>query len=106
MAHALSLAKSAQGQSAPNPNVGCVVVSREGRIVGEGATARGGRPHAEALALAESEAARDSTVYVTLEPCVHQSERGPPCADLLIAAQPKRVVVALKDPDPRTSGKG
>jgi diaminohydroxyphosphoribosylaminopyrimidine deaminase/5-amino-6-(5-phosphoribosylamino)uracil reductase len=87
--------------------VGCVIVSPGRRIVGKGATARGGRPHAEAIALEQSgKRAKGATVYVTLEPCAHESPRGPACTDLLIAAKPARVVIALKDPDPRTSGKG
>jgi diaminohydroxyphosphoribosylaminopyrimidine deaminase/5-amino-6-(5-phosphoribosylamino)uracil reductase len=107
MGEALALGASAVGRSAPNPNVGCVIVSPGGRIVGRGATAPGGRPHAEAVALEKAgKRAKGATVYVTLEPCVHASERGPACTDLLLAAQPARVVVALKDPDPRTSGKG
>ena len=106
MAEAVALAESARGRSAPNPNVGCVVV-KGGSVVGRGATARGGRPHAEALALAEAgKKASGATVYVTLEPCAHPSDRGPACADLLVAAKPARVVIALKDPDPRTNGKG
>ena len=107
MAEALRLGESARGRSAPNPNVGCVIVSAKGEIVGRGATAAGGRPHAEAIALEQAGGrAKGSTVYVTLEPCAHQSSRGPACTDLLIAAKPARVVIALKDPDPRTSGKG
>jgi diaminohydroxyphosphoribosylaminopyrimidine deaminase/5-amino-6-(5-phosphoribosylamino)uracil reductase len=107
MDEALRLAEAARGRSAPNPNVGCVIVSSAGRIVGRGATAEGGRPHAEAVALAQAgKRARDATVYVTLEPCAHESARGPACTDLLLAARPARVVIALKDPDPRTSGKG
>jgi diaminohydroxyphosphoribosylaminopyrimidine deaminase/5-amino-6-(5-phosphoribosylamino)uracil reductase len=75
--------------------------------VGRGATAPGGRPHAEAVALAQAgDNTRGATVYTSLEPCAHISERGPACTDLLIAAQPARVVIALKDPDPRTAGKG
>ncbi|NUT00336.1 MAG: bifunctional diaminohydroxyphosphoribosylaminopyrimidine deaminase/5-amino-6-(5-phosphoribosylamino)uracil reductase RibD [Sphingomonas sp.] len=105
MAEALRLAEAARGRSAPNPNVGCVIVSAAGAIVGRGATASGGRPHAEALALAESgKRASGSTVYTTLEPCAHDSPRGPACVDLLLKAKPARVVIALKDPDPRTSG--
>jgi diaminohydroxyphosphoribosylaminopyrimidine deaminase/5-amino-6-(5-phosphoribosylamino)uracil reductase len=107
MGEAIALAESARGRSAPNPNVGCVIVSRAGRIVGRGATAPGGRPHAEAVALEDAgKRARGSDVYVTLEPCAHASDRGPSCADLLIAAGPKRVIVAMKDPDRRTNGKG
>ena len=107
MQEALRLAEEARGRSAPNPNVGCVIVSASDRVVGRGATASGGRPHAEAIALEQaSRRTTSATVYVTLEPCAHQSARGPACSELLIAAKPERVVVALKDPDPRTSGKG
>ena len=107
MARALELGDDARGLSAPNPNVGCVIVSAGGEIVGRGATARGGRPHAEAVALGEAgKRAAEATVYVTLEPCAHDSPRGPACSDLLIAAKPRRLVIALKDPDPRTSGQG
>src|SRR4051794_22377100 len=107
MAEAAALGDEARGRSAPNPNVGCVVVSAVGRIVGQGATAAGGRPHAEAIALDQAGGrARGATVYVTLEPCAHASPRGPACTDLLLAAKPARVVIALKDPDARTSGKG
>ena len=106
MAEAVALGAAARGRSAPNPNVGCVIV-KGGKVVGRGATAQGGRPHAEALALkAAGKAAQASTVYVTLEPCAHDSPRGPACADLLVAAKPARVVIALKDPDKRTTGKG
>jgi diaminohydroxyphosphoribosylaminopyrimidine deaminase/5-amino-6-(5-phosphoribosylamino)uracil reductase len=107
MRQAVALGEDARGNSAPNPNVGCVIVSSAGRVVGKGATAAGGRPHAEAVALAQAgKKAAGATVYVTLEPCTHASERGPACTDLLLEAQPPRVVVALKDPDPRTAGKG
>ena len=107
MARAIALGEDARGQSAPNPNVGCVIVSASGRMIGKGATAAGGRPHAEAIALGEAgKRAAGSTVYVSLEPCAHDSDRGPACTDLLIQAKPERVVIALKDPDPRTSGKG
>jgi len=107
MAEAVALGDDARGLTAPNPNVGCVVVNRSEQVVGRGATARGGRPHAEAVALAEAgDRAAGSTVYVTLEPCAHQSPRGPACTDLLLAAKPARVVIGLTDPDPRTSGEG
>jgi len=107
MAEALALGEDARGCSAPNPNVGCLIVSSSGKVVGRGATARGGRPHAEAVALAQAgKRATGATVYVTLEPCAHDSPRGPACTELLVKAQPVRVVIALKDPDPRTSGKG
>ena len=107
MAEAVRLGEAARGRSAPNPNVGCVVVSPGGQVVGRGSTATGGRPHAEAIALEQAgKKASGATVYVTLEPCAHESSRGPACTDLLLKAKPARVVVALKDPDPRTSGKG
>jgi diaminohydroxyphosphoribosylaminopyrimidine deaminase/5-amino-6-(5-phosphoribosylamino)uracil reductase len=107
MDEALRLGEEARGRSAPNPNVGCAIVTAAGRIVGRGATAAGGRPHAEAIALQQAgRRAKGASVYVTLEPCAHESARGPACTDLLLAAQPARVVIALKDPDLRTSGKG
>ena len=107
MADAVALGNAARGTTAPNPNVGCVIVSPDGEIVAGGATAPDGRPHAEAVALVKAgKRAKGSTVYVTLEPCAHQSKRGPACADLLIEAGPKRIVVALRDPDPRTNGEG
>ena len=106
MAEAVALANDARGRSAPNPNVGCVIV-RDGKVAGRGATAAGGRPHAEAVALAEAGArAKGADIYVTLEPCAHRSKRGPDCSSLLVAAKPKRVVIAVTDPDPRTKGKG
>ncbi len=107
MGEAVALGEDARGRSAPNPNVGCVIVSASGRLIGKGATAAGGRPHAEAIALYQAgKRSASSTVYVTLEPCAHASERGPACTDLLLAAKPARVVIAFKDPDKRTSGKG
>jgi diaminohydroxyphosphoribosylaminopyrimidine deaminase/5-amino-6-(5-phosphoribosylamino)uracil reductase len=106
MGAALSLSERGKGLTAPNPNVGCVIV-RDGRVVGRGWTQPGGRPHAEAMALAEAgEKSRGATCYVTLEPCAHESPRGPACSDLLIAAGVARVIIALGDPDPRTDGDG
>jgi len=106
MAAALALAARGRGRTAPNPNVGCLIV-KDGRVVGRGWTQPGGRPHAEAMALAEAgAAAKGAAVYVTLEPCAHASPRGPACSDLLAAAGPARVVAALTDPDERTAGEG
>jgi diaminohydroxyphosphoribosylaminopyrimidine deaminase/5-amino-6-(5-phosphoribosylamino)uracil reductase len=105
MAQALALAARAEGSTAPNPKVGCVVV-REGRAIGAGLHHGAGTAHAEDLALdAAGSAARDATVYVTLEPCAHHG-RTPPCVERLIAARVGRVVAAMRDPDPRVDGKG
>ena len=107
MDEALRLGEEARGRSAPNPNVGCLIVSPAGRVIGRGSTAAGGRPHAEALALEQAgRRAKGATVYVTLEPCAHQSPRGPACTELLLEAGPSRIVIALRDPDPRTAGRG
>jgi diaminohydroxyphosphoribosylaminopyrimidine deaminase/5-amino-6-(5-phosphoribosylamino)uracil reductase len=106
MRHALRLAARGLGQSAPNPAVGCVIVSRDGLVVGRGWTQPGGRPHAEAVALLQAGAlAHGGTAYVTLEPCAHHGQT-PPCADALIAAGITRVVGAAVDPDPRVNGQG
>ncbi|NIJ07946.1 diaminohydroxyphosphoribosylaminopyrimidine deaminase/5-amino-6-(5-phosphoribosylamino)uracil reductase [Sphingomonas vulcanisoli] len=106
MASALAIGERGRGRSTPNPNVGCVIV-REGCVVGRGWTQPGGRPHAEAMALEQAGAeVRGSTLYATLEPCAHDSARGPACADLIAAAKPARVVIALSDPDVRTRGRG
>ena len=106
MIEAVRLGEAARGRTAPNPNVGCVIV-RDGEIVGRGATGQGGRPHAEALALEDAgEKAVGATLYTTLEPCAHESSRGPTCAALIPRAGIARVVIASGDPDPRTAGKG
>jgi diaminohydroxyphosphoribosylaminopyrimidine deaminase/5-amino-6-(5-phosphoribosylamino)uracil reductase len=106
MAAAIALSERGRGRTTPNPNVGCLIV-RDGRVVGRGWTQPGGRPHAEAMALEQAgPATAGATIFTTLEPCAHESPRGPACADLLIAARPARVVAALTDPDPRTAGKG
>ena len=106
MAAALSLAERGVGRTGRNPSVGCVIV-KDGRVVGRGWTQTGGRPHAEAMALAQAGAqAQGSTIYVTLEPCAHVSQRGPACAQLLCQAAPAKIVIALEDPDPRTAGDG
>lgn len=106
MAAAVALSERGRARTTPNPNVGCIIV-RDGRVVGRGWTQPGGRPHAEAMALGEADAAaQGATLYTTLEPCAHKSHRGPACADLLAEARPARVVCALTDPDPRTAGEG
>ncbi|MBP0445780.1 bifunctional diaminohydroxyphosphoribosylaminopyrimidine deaminase/5-amino-6-(5-phosphoribosylamino)uracil reductase RibD [Roseomonas sp. SSH11] len=105
MRAALALAARGLGNTWPNPSVGCVIV-RDGRVVGRGHTRPGGRPHAETEALrAAAGRTEGATAYVTLEPCCHWG-RTPPCTDALIAARVARVVVALRDPDPRVDGEG
>jgi diaminohydroxyphosphoribosylaminopyrimidine deaminase/5-amino-6-(5-phosphoribosylamino)uracil reductase len=109
MAAALRLSRKHLGLTSTNPAVGTLIVRDDGNgpvIIGRGVTAIGGRPHAEAEALAEAgELARGATAYVTLEPCAHHG-RTPPCANALVTAGIVRVVGAASDPDPRVSGKG
>lgn len=106
MGAALALAERTRGLTGVNPNVGCVIV-RDGVVVGRGTTAAGGRPHAEAVALAQAgEKSRGATLYTTLEPCAHQSSRGPTCSTAIVDAGVARVVAALRDPDGRTDGGG
>ncbi|HVA69103.1 MAG TPA: bifunctional diaminohydroxyphosphoribosylaminopyrimidine deaminase/5-amino-6-(5-phosphoribosylamino)uracil reductase RibD [Candidatus Binataceae bacterium] len=105
MREALALARAMLGRTSPNPAVGCVIV-KAGRIVGRGATAEGGRPHAETIALAEAgRRARDATVYVSLEPCAHQGVT-PPCARALIDSGVARVVAGCVDPYRAVRGRG
>ncbi|MBS7546112.1 bifunctional diaminohydroxyphosphoribosylaminopyrimidine deaminase/5-amino-6-(5-phosphoribosylamino)uracil reductase RibD [Ancylobacter oerskovii] len=110
MASALAMGRRHLGQTWPNPAVGAVVARFDHGdnplILGHGATAPGGRPHAEPLALAQAgEAARGATLYVTLEPCSHHG-RTPPCVDAVRAAGIARVVAAIGDPDERVAGRG
>jgi diaminohydroxyphosphoribosylaminopyrimidine deaminase/5-amino-6-(5-phosphoribosylamino)uracil reductase len=106
LAAAAALAERARPLSRPNPAVAAIIV-KDGVVIARGWTREGGRPHAEAEALAQAgDSARGATAYVTLEPCAHRSERGPACADLLAAAGLARVVVGVGDPDPRTAGEG
>lgn len=105
MRRALELAAKAVGRTSPNPLVGCVIV-KDNKVVGEGYHLKAGTPHAEIHALtAAGDQARGATAYVTLEPCSHFG-RTPPCANALIRAKIKRVVVAMKDPNPLVAGRG
>lgn len=105
MDRALALAASVRASTPPNPWVGCVLETPDGRVF-EGATAPPGGPHAEAAALAlAGEAASGATAWVSLEPCSHHG-RTPPCADALVAAGVRRVVVAVADPDAKVAGQG
>lgn len=105
MRRALAQAARGSGETNPNPMVGAVVVSK-GRVAGEAFHARAGFPHAEVLALERAgRRARGATLYVTLEPCAHQG-RTPPCAPLVAASGVRRVVAAMRDPNPKVNGKG
>ena len=105
MTAALNLGSWSLGLAAPNPSVGAILV-RHGAAVGRGATAPGGRPHGERIAIQRAgEAARSATLYVTLEPCSHTGV-SPPCVDAIIAARVARVVSAMEDPNPLVGGQG
>ena len=106
MTLALRLAEKGRGRTSPNPLVGAVVVAGS-RIVGRGYHHRAGEPHAEILALRAAGAkARGATLYVTLEPCCHTDKRTPPCVPSVIASGLRRIVVAMRDPNPRVRGRG
>lgn len=106
MQRALELALQAEGNTSPNPMVGCVIVDAEGNIVGEGYHHKAGEPHAEVNALAEAkQMAQGATAYVTLEPCAHYGRTGPCCVALARAGIGK-VVVACLDPNPKVAGQG
>jgi diaminohydroxyphosphoribosylaminopyrimidine deaminase/5-amino-6-(5-phosphoribosylamino)uracil reductase len=105
MRAALALARRGLGNAWPNPAVGCVLVKRA-QVIGRGWTQPGGRPHAETEALRRAgDAARGAIAYVTLEPCSHHG-RTPPCCEALAEAGIARVVMAMRDPDPRVNGRG
>lgn len=105
LAAAIGWGAGALGAAWPNPSVGALLV-KDGRVIGRGRTASGGRPHAETLALDQAgAAAAGATLYVSLEPCSHFG-RTPPCADAIIRAGVGRVVAGPADPDPRVAGVG
>jgi diaminohydroxyphosphoribosylaminopyrimidine deaminase/5-amino-6-(5-phosphoribosylamino)uracil reductase len=106
MRRALFHARRGEGVTTPNPMVGAVVVTPDGVVAGYGRHPRAGAPHAEVFALEDAGArARDATLYVTLEPCCHVGRTGP-CTRRIIAAGIRRVVAAMRDPNPLVSGKG
>jgi diaminohydroxyphosphoribosylaminopyrimidine deaminase/5-amino-6-(5-phosphoribosylamino)uracil reductase len=103
---ALALASKAKGTTSPNPMVGAVIVKR-GRIIAEDYHKNAGEPHAEALAILKAgKKAKGSTLYVTLEPCCHIDKRTPPCTKAIVNSGIKKVFIAMKDPNPKVSGKG
>jgi diaminohydroxyphosphoribosylaminopyrimidine deaminase/5-amino-6-(5-phosphoribosylamino)uracil reductase len=104
MRRALRLAARAAGRTSPNPLVGAVLV-RDGRVIGEGYHHAAGEPHAEVNAIGRAKDARGATLYINLEPCAHHG-RTPPCVDAVREAGIARAVVAMRDVDPRTDGKG
>jgi len=105
MARALQLAEKGRARTRPNPMVGAVLV-KGGRVVGEGYHRAAGRDHAEIVAIKRAKrAGRGATLYVSLEPCCHTGNTGP-CSDAIVRAEISRVVYAVKDPDPRVSGRG
>lgn len=106
MRRALELAEKGRGRTSPNPMVGAVVV-KSGRILAEGFHRRAGGPHAEAVALKKAGSrAEGATLYLNLEPCSHLDKRTPPCAPLIINRRIRRIVIAMRDPNPRVNGKG
>ena len=109
MKQTLDLACQGQRLADPNPRVGCLLTTPDGRLLGQGHTQRTGGPHAEVMALRDALArghdVRGATAWVTLEPCSHFG-RTPPCCDALIEAGIAQVMVALQDPNPLVAGRG
>jgi diaminohydroxyphosphoribosylaminopyrimidine deaminase / 5-amino-6-(5-phosphoribosylamino)uracil reductase len=109
MREALALAAQGIGLTDPNPRVGAVITSADGRVIGRGHTQEAGGPHAEVMAmrdaLAHGEQLAGATAYVTLEPCAHHG-RTPPCCDALVKAGIARVFSAMSDPNPLVAGQG
>lgn len=108
-AEALEIASVALFGSSPNPRVGCILISSEGKVLGIGQTQKAGEAHAEVMALRDANlkghSVQGATAYVTLEPCSHHGRTGP-CCDALIAAGIKKVVASIADPNPLVSGQG
>lgn len=105
MKKALELAEKGRGRTSPNPMVGCVIVKND-KIIAEGYHKKAGEPHAEIDALNNAvEDVSNSIIYVTLEPCTHFGKT-PPCVTEVIKTHPKKVVIAMQDPNPLVAGKG
>ncbi|MEK7332084.1 MAG: bifunctional diaminohydroxyphosphoribosylaminopyrimidine deaminase/5-amino-6-(5-phosphoribosylamino)uracil reductase RibD, partial [Nitrospirota bacterium] len=106
MKKVLRLAAKAAGMTSPNPMVGAVLV-KNGKLIAEDYHRKPGTPHAEALVIQKAgEKARAATLYVNLEPCCHTDKRTPPCTKAIINAGIKKVVIGMKDPNPKVAGKG
>src|SRR4030066_323758 len=106
MKRVLRLAAKARGMTSPNPMVGAVLV-KNGKIIAEDYHRKPGAPHAEALVIDKAgERAKGATLYVSLEPCCHTDKQTPPCTKAIIDAGIKTVVMAMRDPNPKVSGKG
>lgn len=109
MTQALALAEQALFITSPNPRVGCVMVGKDGTVLGQGHTQAAGQAHAEVMALRDAQtrghSTQGATAYVTLEPCSHQGRTGP-CCEALIAAGLARVVASAQDPNPLVAGQG
>lgn len=106
---ALDLAHEALYRTSPNPRVGCLLVDKDGAIIGKGSTQRAGEAHAEVMALRDAaqqgHSTQGATAYVTLEPCSHHGRTGP-CCDALIQAGVAKVVASIADPNPAVAGNG
>ena len=105
MNRCIELAKQAQGNTSPNPLVGCVVLNKEGKVISEGFHHKCGENHAERDALMKLDNAKDCTLIVNLEPCSHYGKT-PPCTDLIIEKGITTVVYGMQDPNPIVSGRG
>jgi diaminohydroxyphosphoribosylaminopyrimidine deaminase/5-amino-6-(5-phosphoribosylamino)uracil reductase len=109
LTQALAQAQAALLRASPNPSVGCVLVNPQGQVIGQGSTQQAGGPHAEVMALRDTQArghaTAGATAYVTLEPCCHQGRTGP-CTEALIGAGIGWVLAALPDPNPLVAGQG
>ena len=106
MKRAILLASLGKNTTSPNPNVGAVILDKNGNLISEGFHYKAGMPHAEAMAFANlNKDAKGGTMYVNLEPCCHHG-RTPPCVEKVISSGIKKIYISIQDPDERVSGKG